>query len=46
MIGGRKGTMGAGETVGEETTGREGGEMMVEVALEWRERPRHHDLGE
>lgn len=46
VVEGRKGTLGAGETVGEETAGREGGEMMVEVALEWRERPRHHDLGE
>lgn len=36
-----------GEAVGEETAGRDGGKVaMVELALGWRERPRHHDLGE
>lgn len=30
--------------VGED--GRESEEVMMEVALGWRERPRHHDLGE
>lgn len=39
-----EGALEAGETVGEESAAR-GGEMMVEVALGWRERPRHHDLG-
>lgn len=41
---GEEGALEAGEAVGEESAGR-GGEMMVEVVLGWRERPRHHDLG-
>lgn len=43
----KKGAMRAGEAVREETAGRvKRGEVMMEVALGWRERPRHHDLGE
>jgi len=41
---GEEGALGAGEAVGEESAGS-GGEMIMEVALGWRERPRHHDLG-
>jgi len=43
-VDGEEGALGAGEAVGEESA-ESGGEMIMEVALGWRERPRHHDLG-